>query len=480
MKIFFVNGIRAGETLVFSVPLITVGREDSNVLELSAEGISRFHGRLFCEDDVWFAEDLGSTNGVKVNNRLIQEPTKLCEGDLVEFGDQMIRVTELGDAMPQIIFNPLGSDVSAEADSRATRKVVVANSAPSEMKHATKTIDISAALKDGKLKIFGGGASKSRDDDHDDSQNATPGRRRIMSNRMFYTIVICAVVVAIAGFYRFASEQGAQKRTASAPKENVKDFLLFYEKEISSPDNVFRFVLEIENGKALFTIDDLKSARRFQRTLENLNAISLEPLRSRVARSGILAATSPQQGSAEFDTRERRRMVVGTGRALNDVSVVNNNAPRAFEEMESAIALFADHYGLQTISMTPQELKDQAESNFVKAEELFGNRAAGLKNLRDAILRYKIAVDYLEQFSPKPALWDKARKQLELAERLRAQKYKELDFEQARLIKFREFDALRFIYAQQMELCDPDSREYNLARERLFILDRHLNQAKRR
>jgi len=160
--------------------------------------------------------------------------------------------------------------------------------------------------------------------------------------------------------------------------------------------------------------------------------------------------------------------------------VLNNTAPKAFEDVEYAINTFAENYGLQTIAMTPEELREQAEQSFVKAEDLFANREAKLSNLRSAIQRYTLAVNYLEQFSPKPALWDRARKRLEEAEKIRRQKYQDLNYERIRLVNVKEFEQLRFVLHQMMELCDPDSREYDSARQMLFKLDNYLNRTSKK
>ena len=80
-------------------------------------------------------------------------------------------------------------------------------------------------------------------------------------------------------------------------------------------------------------------------------------------------------------------------------------APSSFELLESLISDLAENYGLQTISLTPEELRRQAEQNFAKAEDYYGNREARGSNLRDAIRRYRLVVGALEQFSPaSPAL----------------------------------------------------------------------------
>ena len=108
MKLFFVNGLRAGEELEFAVSEITVGRELDNLVNIPIEGVSRHHGRFFRDGTgKWFVEDTGSTNGIKCNRVRISAAKELKEGDLVEFGNQMVRVTELGAAPKQIVLTAL-------------------------------------------------------------------------------------------------------------------------------------------------------------------------------------------------------------------------------------------------------------------------------------------------------------------------------------------------------------------------------------
>lgn len=64
---------------------VSIGRGEENVVALNAHGISRSHARVFLHDGTWHVEDLGSTNGTRVNNSKI-ERTALHDGDTVAFG----------------------------------------------------------------------------------------------------------------------------------------------------------------------------------------------------------------------------------------------------------------------------------------------------------------------------------------------------------------------------------------------------------
>ena len=110
MKIFFVNGVRSGDEVEFALPEITIGRDDGNILRIPTEAVSRYHARLKQnESGVWTICDQGSTNGVKLNRVRIGGERELAEGDLIEIGDQMIRVTGLNAEPPKVIFNPIPS-----------------------------------------------------------------------------------------------------------------------------------------------------------------------------------------------------------------------------------------------------------------------------------------------------------------------------------------------------------------------------------
>ena len=65
---------------------ISVGRDARNQALLHAQGVSRFHARVFFENGAWAVEDLGSSNGTRVNNSKLEEIKSLKHGDTVAFG----------------------------------------------------------------------------------------------------------------------------------------------------------------------------------------------------------------------------------------------------------------------------------------------------------------------------------------------------------------------------------------------------------
>ena len=66
--------------------LVTIGRQASCTIVIADNNISRVHARFRAADNGWTIEDLGSTNGTKVNGVLITEPTLLSHGQLIALG----------------------------------------------------------------------------------------------------------------------------------------------------------------------------------------------------------------------------------------------------------------------------------------------------------------------------------------------------------------------------------------------------------
>jgi predicted component of type VI protein secretion system len=74
-----------GAEIVLDAEPVGVGRGEENTVALNAQGVSRLHARVYLDDGVWHVEDLGSTNGTRVNNSRI-ERRALNDGDTVAFG----------------------------------------------------------------------------------------------------------------------------------------------------------------------------------------------------------------------------------------------------------------------------------------------------------------------------------------------------------------------------------------------------------
>ena len=448
MRFFFINGVRRGEELPLAMPEITVGSVAGNTVVIDAPAVSARHAILRRIDDgSWTVEDRNSTNGIRINGEMMGRLAALKEGDILEFGDQQVRITGLADAAPKVVFE--------------------AEPAPAP---APESAPDAEAIRNGSFKIF---------DDRRPGAPEEKGRFRF-SNRLFYTILACLVLCGVSAIISWQRTNARPTAPARDPEAEAKAFLLYYEKTVLRRDNAFRFELRIEDGAASFAIDDLQSHRKFRRQVEKAAASHIDQLRAVAERAEFAKLASPEPGAAPADRTEKRYLLIGDAGKIHEVTVLNNLAPKSFERMEQAIDAFAEEYGLQTIAMTPEELKEIGEANFRKAEDLFENREGNLANLRMAIRRYQMVLDHLEQFSPPPELYIRARSRMEEAENERRTKLHALRNEQHSMARMKQFDQVRYILKQIMELCDPDSPEYERARTQLFEVDRYLNRRKGR
>jgi FHA domain/Domain of unknown function (DUF1707) len=64
----------------------TIGREPACDLTLADDSVSRWHASLIRHEGNWLLDDLGSTNGTRVNGWRVSAPTPVTPGDRVSFG----------------------------------------------------------------------------------------------------------------------------------------------------------------------------------------------------------------------------------------------------------------------------------------------------------------------------------------------------------------------------------------------------------
>ena len=71
---------------------VIVGRSPGADIVIAANFVSGRHAQFKLMGQNLFVEDLGSTNGTAVNNKMIAAPTALKNNDVVNVGDVAIRV----------------------------------------------------------------------------------------------------------------------------------------------------------------------------------------------------------------------------------------------------------------------------------------------------------------------------------------------------------------------------------------------------
>ena len=536
MKITFLNGTKQGSVLEFSTPSVTIGRDPSNMLALNTDGVSRCHAELRqLPEGGWVVVDLNSTNGTKLDGARIAGQAPLADGSRIEIGENLMELSDLNSAPAQVIFNPIVTPPLADAaakpvfdsppvrgdmfmsseaktvtipDSALTPETPPAAEKPREeppkenLAEDLKKLSGSLFARKGKG-ASGGFFGPPRDGAQGADAAASPEaeRRKRRSNLIFYVILGCVVVMVLSWVLKPAKKAGAVQGAGHVP------LVVRYEKEVISKGNVFRFEFYLRSrieqagdeapaetkpakGKkkkaapvprsrrvyfAKFTIDDIASHRHYSKETP-ISEETVDELRSAIRGSGIYASAP---NTAPRDREQNRALLIVEGSRIFSTGVPGEFASTEFNAVEEAVVSVAESFGLKTIALTPEQLLKQAEDYFLKAEDLYDNRAK-ISNLRDAIMRYRAVVESLEQFSPKPKMWDQAKKKLDIAVRERDAKMRLLDAEFNRLSQMNDFAAMRQVFLDQMELAEPESRDYARAKNRLVIIDQVLRKNKRK
>lgn len=72
----------------------TIGSKSDSDVPLTDPTVSRQHARLRSEGDEWLLEDLGSSNGIKVNGKGLSAPATVKPGDQLQFGSLVCSLLE--------------------------------------------------------------------------------------------------------------------------------------------------------------------------------------------------------------------------------------------------------------------------------------------------------------------------------------------------------------------------------------------------
>jgi pSer/pThr/pTyr-binding forkhead associated (FHA) protein/ketosteroid isomerase-like protein len=84
------GGPRPGVVFDLGEAEYIIGRDPANAIAIDDRNISRRHARLVAQGDGYAIEDLGSTNGTRVNEQVISSRTQLRPGDSLLLGDKVL------------------------------------------------------------------------------------------------------------------------------------------------------------------------------------------------------------------------------------------------------------------------------------------------------------------------------------------------------------------------------------------------------
>jgi adenylate cyclase len=116
------NGI-----LELTKPVITIGRGNANDLVLNDSSVSRFHAVIKLKDHSIFVADRGSTNGIILNEKKINQETELKGGDTAVVGRYTLRLEDVDDKGIQVRRGQWPSTLNQIIQGRSDRATLARN-----------------------------------------------------------------------------------------------------------------------------------------------------------------------------------------------------------------------------------------------------------------------------------------------------------------------------------------------------------------
>ena len=153
VQLVVAGGSRAGQVIPITGERFVVGRADDCNLKPRSELISRYHCEIFLKDGAAFARDMGSKNGVFLNDNKITEAQELKNGDKLTIGpleffvhiiietkaQKMPKVKSVSDAVARTVALQSESSTQQNQEAAITDWLLAAGESGDELE--TRTID---------------------------------------------------------------------------------------------------------------------------------------------------------------------------------------------------------------------------------------------------------------------------------------------------------------------------------------------------
>jgi pSer/pThr/pTyr-binding forkhead associated (FHA) protein len=474
MRIFFKDGHKDGDVYKLSPPGISIGREIDNDIILPLAGASRYHSKLIWKDNEWFIKDLGSTNGTFLNGEKIDldKEYKIKNGDIFRIGTQTMcfaeKESDVPDPLP--VYN------------------VENISEPEEIGHSDITFENLSPSKDSNKEIESINADVFNKDltngenlfnKKNDSDAENPDNKRKHVGLLFYITVIIVAIFFVVG-YLIIDNIKVNKNTQQNSKKSHSSgvpFVLMYEKQISSTENkpnIFRFVMEIKDGKVTITRDDLRAGLRDQPS-RKITDEQIKSLERKIKETGFMNLDKPQKGNAPENQDVRQTLTVAFGNEFNSISIFNISPPRAFDDAVTVLEDFsATELNVPAISLTPEERMEEGIQAFRRAKMLFDNYQAENSNLYKALNLFTIAVENLGAFSPEPPEYKEAYEMKMQAGRILREELAKHQRNANSFMRLKQYDDAVQQWRSILEKTQPGTKNHKIARKKIIQLEERI------
>jgi len=453
MKLHFLNGVRKGESLELTLQGVSLGRETDNDIALLVEGVSRYHSKIENNNNKWILRDLGSTNGTEINREAVNVSQVLEEGDIIDIGDQKLRFGE------EKIINSISNNIPNGSSNEPPRQTSVNISEQSEDDIVSTPID--------ELNLF-----KSKETSKSQGFDKDVFKKRLLNVLFYGGILFIAFIFIILFLANENSKKVAKNQKNIEKKEEKKSsFVLFYEREEASVDNIFYVTLQVEGTSAYLTLDDLSSKRKYSKRAINIPQKFINDLEKSIRETDFYNLEEKHSSLNSGDKSSKKTIFIASQNELKRIIIKDEIAPSAFINVESIIRDFtSDSLNIDTF-MTAEETKAEGINAFYKAQSLYKNYDADPTNLKEAIKRYQKAEDLLSQFPYESKELVAARQNKLEANKIRENKLSGLTFSYSQAIRMENIDDAISCCYQIMSLTDTYEKKYINAKKKVIKLE---------
>ncbi len=423
------NGTSAGKTVTITADGVRIGRSSKNDIVLTDPLLSRYHCRLFIKDGGLWVADLGSANETLLNGQPVAEAPAHTGNDIT-----------IGDT----IMNVVGDGRISGAGP------VVGHS----------SLDLG----------FGG-------------QFRHPGGRRRVRPVMLAAAALVAVILLLFA-WKLRTPPGATAADPTPAMEvtpsiaPIPDTLIVaYEKIEATPDNIFRYAMNITSpNKLSIAIDDVANNRSLAREKE-VGSEVIADLISAIRDSGF-SALDPLYTGVAPGLFEERCLTVVVGSVAHTVRVYNRVAPEVFANLCAKLESVGKvELGMWAIQYSAEQLVSMAEEAMLQGKKLASEREIAPGNLAASISSLNEAEWLLESVETKPKFFgDILTVRREAIEALNA-RYEEINFRAERAFRLRDWETASAELRMLLDVIpDREDPRHGAARKQLIEVDARRDQ----
>lgn len=422
------NGTSAGKTFTVTADGVRIGRSSKNDIVLTDPLLSRYHCRLFMKDGGLWVADLGSANETLLNNQPVTE-APVYAGNTVTIGDTVMHV--VGDG---------------------------------------RTAGAAPGPGDGSVDLgFGAGLHHT-------------GRRRVRPVTLAAAASAAVLLLLFAWKLRTPPEARVEDPVPAAQvtpaSEPVPDTLtIAYEKVEATPENIFRYALDITPSNRLsIAIDDVANNRSIAREKE-VGPEVIADLIAAIRDSGF-SGLDPLYSGVAPGLLEERSLTVVIGNDAHTVRVNNRVAPEVFANLCAKLETVGKvELGMWAIQYSTEQLVSMAEQAMLQGKKLASEREIAPGNLAAAISSLNEAEWLLESVEAKPAFFaDILSVRREAIEALNA-RYEEINFRAERAFRLRDWETASAELRMLLDVIpDREDSRHGAARKQLIEVDARRDQ----